>query len=125
MCLSIHREQLRFDWLARRIDHRNLLRGTGHLRLDLDYLGTRPGQRVKHDDWLAIPSRIDPGCNLPLRLVDDLVPSPTHVAQIAASIQIVHSYSRSRHDVVKMVEQQTLPRAIHFFLRISESVQQS
>ena len=57
------------------------------------------------------------------RVAGDFACGTVDIFQVSLGVEIVHGNSRSRHDVVKVVEEQVLPRQLHLVLGIRPSKQ--
>src|SRR5579862_2022099 len=109
--------------MALGIDNLNLLCLPRELCLNLDYLSSRPGQRVEYHDGNSIALSVDVSQNLTEGLIRDFAIYPSDVLKIALCVQIVHRNTGTWHDVMKLIEQKILPREFQFILRIVSAEQ--
>src|ERR1700733_14141453 len=111
--------------MARSIGHINSASQPRKLYLGFDHLGARPGERIKDYDWHTVPLGVDVSHDLVERPIRDLFCGAGNVFQIALGIEIVHRDSRPWHHIVKMIEQQILPRELELILRIPAAEERS
>src|ERR1700683_2422677 len=95
------------------------------LRLDFDYLGSRPRDRIENHGWHAVALSVNVSQYFVERAICDLLRGAGYVFEISFGVEIIHSDPGARHNVVKVIKQQILPGKLELIMRVRAAVERS